>query len=769
LEHLTTYARILQSAYPGGTPPDGLSEDERLELLCKGVIVTLEADGGEPAVELLYASAAAHPFPTVQRQAQTSLERLAQQGSAPAINALYRLAVETARLAVAQTLQAHRWQPTRPPLRALFDFFYAAPPADAAGLEQLTQGFFEEASPALRERLLTASAAQGLENWALIVAAESQISAGAEAGEMLEALLARYPALREPERRLALNRLARLAESGPEAARAGAQEAIARLFVDHDDPRARQIALERGYLPQDPEKRALFLFLAEAWPQYEALDFNHALLVGLYEYGSKTLRRRLLEHARRTGYLEWLRGTEAAAEVRWSADLTDADWDLALRRLSEQGRWEELWQLAQAAPPLWSAAMINRLADQGWLPPDAADHDEFAALSRLACACLAAPLAIRPRRQATAPAPLTALALRPDDAQLAAGSAAQAIFRWNLPGLTPAAPELTGPAPVTRALAYSPDGSLLAAAGGDHRIRIFRLSDGSLVKTLEGHRALIRALAIHPEGRLLASAGFDGSIRLWRFPFGPEIKLLRPAPENPEIFSLAISAGESRLLTAGAEGVIRVWSLPDGALLRTLTGHSDTITHLASGAGDLIVSTGRDQTVRVWNIHSGRQVQVMAHPGGPLTALCLHPSEQIIIGAAAGPSQNAPAEILIWNLSTGRLVDRLAGHRQTVTALALSRSGETLYSADSAGRLFIWDLRAFLAIRLTAEEWAKSPAAQGGGLAPEALELSEDPGLSAPERQWLTFAHHLHRFRQRFDIEVAEVTKIPLGEFDIEL
>ena len=783
-DFLNLYASILQSAHAASRLAGELSEDERLELLCKGVVVTLEGQGSERAIEILYATALAHPIQGVLALAQLSLERLADSGSGPAMDSLYRLAVETGRLALAQRIKTRPWQPTRATLRALFHYFHGDAPIPESALELLARAYFEEASPALRERILYEANEKGLTHWALIVAAENDLRRGARTQAKLDHLVEIYPSLREPERCLAINRLAHLAEAGPEAARDNARAALARLFVDHEDPRARQIALERGYAPEDPEKRALFFFLAESWREYESLDENHALLVSSFEYGSKGLRRRLLEHARRAGYMEWLRspsssGLKAAGEVRWPAELSDADWDLAVRRLGENQRWPELWQLAQAAPPVWSAQMIGRLAHQGWQPPEPDERPSFAALSSLARECLAAILTIRPQQSAVAPAALHCLALRPDGAQLAAGSADQRIFCWNLPDLELRQPALAAPAPVARALAFSPDGSLLAAAAGDHRIRVFRQPEGVLVKTLEGHRAMIRALVVHPDGRLLASAGFDGSIRLWRFPFGPELKNLRPSPDQNEIFSLAIGADRRSLLSAGTGGVINVWAAHDGAPLRAIQAHAGAITSLApSQESDLVVSAGRDDTLRVWNFNSGRMVKAIEHPGGAITALCLHPNDQVIIGASAGRGPEAKFEIMLWNLSTGLLIERLAGHTQAITGLAVTRSGETLYSCDAAGRLLAWDLRAFLTIRLAGRAEISTSAGelpQNRSLHPTIFRVEglqsrlNEPGVTPAEKKWLVFTLELARFRQRYDIELAEVPKIPLGEFDIEL
>ncbi len=320
-----------------------------------------------------------------------------------AIDALYRLAVEEGLPAARQRILTQGWQPGLPALRALFDWFThleAGTPYPEEGIPLLTQAYLEEASPALQRRLAATAAQVHMENWARIITAVQE-----GAGQFLPDLVERYPSFRPAERAVALAQLDRLAQAddpqaAQSAARVAAQNALALLFIRHEEPRARELILSRGYLPQDTEQRALFFFLAEAWPQYAALDFDHHLLVNAYETAGRSLRRRLLEHSRHTGQLDWLRGMGSAVEVRWLEDLTDADWDLTIRRLSEQEKHPDLWRLAQVAPPLWSASILDRLAKRGWQPESGEERAEFERLVSLARACLASPLVHPPAQSA---------------------------------------------------------------------------------------------------------------------------------------------------------------------------------------------------------------------------------------------------------------------------------------------------------------------------------------------------------------------------------
>lgn len=735
-----------------------ISAERREELMQRGAVSALEeaAVDTPEAVVLLQETAGNHQNTSVRSQALQGLIRLAQEGQLLAVDSLYRLAVENDSLAARQAILVKKWQPQRSGLRALFDWFtYLSDgkPFPENDLLLLTEAYFSDASSSLQLRLQATAAQNRAENWSRIVSAVQNLN-----HTVVEQLVEKYPSFRPVERKITLDQLSLLASQGSVEARSG----LARLFIRYEDLRARDILLSSKNLPDDAEQRALFFFLVGDWDSYKSLDFDNHLLVNAYEHAGRTLRRRLLEHSRHSGQGEWLRsmnlstsGDESSSAVRWIHDLTDADWEVSIQRLLEGSRHNELWKLAQVAPPVWGAVILSNLQERGWCPEEPDQREGFQNLADHAARCKTNPFTVGHRKSLQAPSTdIQCISLHPTGRILAAGSSDQRLMLWSLPDGQPAEPGILSPTPVTRTMAFSPDGELIACAGGDNRIRVFRFPNGQLLKTLDGHRAMIRGLAIHPDGRTLYSAGFDGYVRLWRFPHGAALKTIRPGPG--EIFSLALGSGGSHLLSAGADSIVQVWSLPEGVLSRELIGHSSTITLLATSlTGELAASAGRDGMLRLWNFTSGGLLRTIPFTSA-LTSLCMHPNEQVLVGGGSS------GEITIWNLSTGRVLEMLSGHRKAVTGLVISPQGDRLYSADSGGTILIWDLQAFIEIRLAAEH-------SRPGAAVELQGRLKDAGATSAEKRWIEFAAALALWRQRFDIELAEPTMIPVGEFDIEI
>ncbi len=749
--------QILTGVLLGAVNPDTLPDEQRNDLILKGALIALEEDASESAIQTISQTALRHPNDSIRRTALQILERLSLTQSTYAIDGLFHLVIETELLAARQWIESHSLRASTEPLQALFLLFTQPNyPITLQSLDTLTQGYWQELSEHAQLRAFTLAGQKGLRSWVAILSMESGLQTEHPL-PALKAVIALYPTFQEAERTLTLQRLRLWAAKASHPA----QEAITSLFIQHEDAQAKWIALQEGYLPADSVDRAVFLFLAEQWAEYEAVDFDSSLLLSAYETAIPALRRRLLEWSRHTGHTEWLRSLSSMGEVRWPQEMTDADWGLARQRLTESQHWEELWRLMQVTPPIWSARIIEQLAQVDWQPTSKEESGVYQRLAALAHDCLSAPLVTSPTQMLTLnPSGLNCLAVQSSGRLIACGGQDPSIYsltRVDDETLARKASIATS-SPVIRALAFSPDGQFLAAATGDHRIRIIRLDDGAVIKTMEGHHGMIRALAIDPESRLLASTGFDGSIRLWRFPFGPQLKVIELG--KAEIFSLGMAKSGQVLVSAGADCQVRAWSLPEGNLLRSLEGHTDTITNLAvSSEGDLAVSAARNEEIRVWNVNSGRLLRSLQTSQGAITALGLHPNEQMVIAASQA---SRTTSLALWSLSTGQMLDELKGHKATITGMALSADGNWLYSCDLAGALFAWNLQTQLLVRTVNEITRPGSAAR-------LQEMLKNMPSSATEKKWLSFCVELARWRQRFDILLNEIKVISIGEFDIEL
>ena len=79
---------------------------------------------------------------------------------------------------------------------------------------------------------------------------------------------------------------------------------------------------------------------------------------------------------------------------------------------------------------------------------------------------------------------------------------------------------------------------------------------------------------------------------------------------------MAVTPDGQRAVSASWDNTLKVWDLDSGRELRTLEGHSDSVNGVAvTPDGKRAVSASWDNTLKVWDLESGARA---AHPGGPL-------------------------------------------------------------------------------------------------------------------------------------------------------
>ena len=723
-------------------PPDLANE-----LLRKGAILALRDAATPEAIAVLGKLSYASPDVDIRNLSLLALNQLAASGSIPAIDAIYTLALKDHQAAARQMIITSNWQPSKPAIKAIFDWLTAVDNGKdpVVDLSQLTDGFFYEADPSLQAAIVSRAGPTRFHNWAQLVSILNSSEGD------FHPLVHLYPNLSQAEQNICLIYLEKLADIHPPA-----QAVLCNLFIEHDDRAARDIALKHGYLPEQPYEQALFYFLIGDQERYQQVDFLHNLLVTAYESGSRGLRRRLLSFSRQTGQIEWLSAINQSNTIRWLADLSDSDWDLAVHKLLDQARFVELWRLAQVAPPVWSAGILVRLKKAQWKPDSKIDRENFEHLANLAGNCFQDNLECKPFTKLMALSDnILSMAFHPSTTLLAAGSSGQPIFLWQLPEGEMRFPSLIGPAASTRAVKFSLDGELVIAASGDQRIRLFRHKNGQIIKTLEGHRGLIRSMALHPNGRLLVTCSFDGAIRFWRFPLGTLVKTVF-SPVR-EIFAAEILAKGDLLATGGAGDQVNIWNLPDGNLLRTIPVDQNGILHLAANPlSDLLAVADRSKMITIWNAVNGNLVQQLPRQEEAIAGLQIHPDEQILITASA------KGLIKLWNIHSGSVLMTFAAPQANIITTALSSDGQTLACADHSGAIHLWNLSSFI--------WLHTPHQAGVTLPLDPLSKRLlDPQLPTVEKKWLLFTESLWKWIRRYEIEISEPMMIELGEFDIEL
>lgn len=142
----------------------------------------------------------------------------------------------------------------------------------------------------------------------------------------------------------------------------------------------------------------------------------------------------------------------------------------------------------------------------------------------------------------------------------------------------------------------------------------------------------------------------------------------------------------SWVASGSADNTIRLWDVKSGRELRALMGHKNWIKSLAlNRGGEVLASGSNDHTVKLWNVSSGRELFTLSGHNNSVEALAFSPDDRWL---ASGSSDTT---IKIWDTATGREVQTLKGNTAAITDLAFSPDGKTLVSGSVDKTLKLWN------------------------------------------------------------------------------
>ncbi|GLW34501.1 NACHT and WD repeat domain-containing protein, partial [Actinoplanes regularis] len=134
-----------------------------------------------------------------------------------------------------------------------------------------------------------------------------------------------------------------------------------------------------------------------------------------------------------------------------------------------------------------------------------------------------------------------------------------------------------------------------------------------------------------------------------------------------------------------AEAVGSLYAVVTQPIVRTLTGHTgEVFTVVYSPDGQHLASGGADETVRVWDLATGKSQPLPGHTGAVSTVV-YSPDGQHLASASADKT------VRVWDLATGKS-RILTGHTDTVSAVVYSPDGQHLASASADKTVRVWDL-----------------------------------------------------------------------------
>ena len=103
-----------------------------------------------------------------------------------------------------------------------------------------------------------------------------------------------------------------------------------------------------------------------------------------------------------------------------------------------------------------------------------------------------------------------------------------------------------------------------------------------------------------------------------------------------------------------------------------------------------MLTSGRDSTVRLWDVGSGRELvryEGAVHSEGSTPAVFDVTGKWVICG------DDSYAQLCVWDVEGGEVVRRLGGHTKPIRTMSVDKEEEVMVSGGEDGRVRIWSVQ----------------------------------------------------------------------------
>ena len=325
---------------------------------------------------------------------------------------------------------------------------------------------------------------------------------------------------------------------------------------------------------------------------------------------------------------------------------------------------------------------------------------------------------------------VNSVSFSPDGKTLASGSFDTTVKLWDLSSGREIR-TLKGDPITIQSVIFSADGRLFSA-GLSALIKVWDSKSGNELLNLSRSADHFESITFTRDGRKLFSGGGANALdknlstrvtKLWGASIGKEFRTL---PGQTSIVTTVASSPDGKMLaSAGWDKVIRLWNAETGAELRALTGHQNTINAItfspdsrflisASGGpiksvtGEPIAGASDDNTIRIWDAQTGREIRKIEAHSLPIFAMAMSPDGKTVASAANyGAAKVAGKELInrlenlrelsrirLWDIASGRALGSLgdASFDQPIMTLAFSPDGRMLACGGYDKQITLWSI-----------------------------------------------------------------------------
>ena len=155
--------------------------------------------------------------------------------------------------------------------------------------------------------------------------------------------------------------------------------------------------------------------------------------------------------------------------------------------------------------------------------------------------------------------------------------------------------------------------------------------------------------------------------------------------DTAPVWSVVFSPDGQTVVGGGANQTIKIWEIKTGKVLRTLSGHQDVVRSLVlTPDGKTLISGSGDRTIKFWDLQTGQVIQTIQQ-GTPIWGLALSPDGKTLF------SSGEDAVLTVRQVPSGELLQTIPTHEAQIFSIAISPDGKAIGTASLDQTIKLWD------------------------------------------------------------------------------
>ncbi len=153
------------------------------------------------------------------------------------------------------------------------------------------------------------------------------------------------------------------------------------------------------------------------------------------------------------------------------------------------------------------------------------------------------------------------------------------------------------------------------------------------------------------------------------------------------VWAVAVTSDGRLAVSGSGDDTVRVWEVATGKCLAVLEGHLSGVNGVAVTAdGRLVVSGSYDKTVRVWEVATGKCLAVLKGHTSSIWGVAITADGLL---AVSGSDDNT---VRVWEVATGKCLAVLEGHTDPLNGVAVTADGRLVVSGSHDKTMRVWEV-----------------------------------------------------------------------------